>query len=468
MTQPWQTTLAVFASGAHVLGAIVLLVLNPRSREVRWFALFIGILATWLMLLSGAVNSPAFMQSTVARALPAVFLAFSLIVWRADTSWFVLAAVVIAAIGVQPLASAVNLDDQLRLAIWIAASVLLWRSQSATRSRDSRWLIATLAVFAPVIVIASILGGSAVMDVVLPLASIGMLVLVFVGIVRHRLYEIEVRVARSGALLTEASSQDRLALLGELAASFAHEVRNPLTGVSSLAQRLAEDDVPEDKRRRYAAVIVGEVERVEALVTRLLTLARRSLPPDQPPVDVPIAPLFDDVSLLVQSRANSASVNLQMDGGGQVARGSREGLAQVLLNLVLNAIANSPPGGAVRCAACEDGSAVVITVSDQGKGVAPDARERLFAPFESAGSGIGLGLAVSRRLVEEMGGSIAIRDAPGGGARFEIRLVKAPTVDLIASTLLASSDVAVRRTASLRTTPISLEAPRDILPTERR
>ena len=427
MALPWGTTVTLLASGAHALGASVLLLLNPRSRAVRWFALFLGVLATWLLLLGGAIDAPAWVGALIAWSFPAIFLAFALVIRDGDVRLIVLAGAVIAVVvaqwGAQQLTTLHRVGDAIRLPVWVGGSVVLWRARAPARRGEARWLHVTLAVFAPVITATAILGGDAVMDVLLPIATVALLLVVFLGIVRHRLYEIEVRVARSGALLTEATAQDRLALLGELAASFAHEVRNPLTGVRSLAQRLADDDVNEEKRRRYAGVIVSEVERVEALVGRLLDLARRRAPAAaREMVDVPLAPLLDDVALLVQGRAERAGVTVQVDGGALAARGTREALAQVLLNLVLNAVAHSPAGGTVRCTTRDAGSTVAIAVRDQGAGVPAAARERLFEPFESAAGGTGLGLAVSRRLVEEMGGTIRLVDVAEGGAVFEVLL----------------------------------------------
>ena len=435
MALPWGTTVMLLASGAHALGASVLLLLNPRSRAVRWFALFLGVLATWFALLAGAVDAPTWVGLLVARAFPAVFLAFALVVHRGDVPWTVLAAAVAAVVaaqwGAQQWSGARHVGDAVRLPVWIVGSVLLWRARPPARRVGARWLHATLAVFAPVMTVAAIVGGDTAMELLLPIATVGLLLVVFVGIVRHRLYEIEVRVARSGGLLTEAAAQDRLAVLGELAASFAHEVRNPLTGVRSLAQRLAEDDVDDVKRRRYAGVIVGEVERVEALVERLLGLARRRAPTAaQERVDVPLAPLLEDIALLVQGRAERAGVTVEVDGAGLAVRGTREALAQVLLNLVINAVAHSPAGGTLRCSAHAEGSTIAIGVRDEGPGVPAEARERLFEPFESAAGGTGLGLAVSRRLVEEMDGTIRLADAPGGGALFEVRLPAAAPISV--------------------------------------
>jgi two-component system sensor histidine kinase AtoS len=241
-----------------------------------------------------------------------------------------------------------------------------------------------------------------------------------------RFYDIE-GSARRGELATDAAALQRQAMVGELAASFAHEVRNPLTGVRSLAQRLAEEDVDEPARRRYAEVIVREVGRVEQIVADLLGVSRRAAarPPDAAPTA--LLPLFDDLRILVSPRAERSGVEVRVHARELDVAASRETLAQALLNLLLNAIEHSPPGGRVELAAAARDGAAMIVVRDQGPGVAPEERERIFEPLYSLRGGSGLGLAVLRRIAEESGWTIEVADAPGGGAEFRVRVPLAPS-----------------------------------------
>jgi signal transduction histidine kinase len=270
-----------------------------------------------------------------------------------------------------------------------------------------------------------LLDGGSFFLYVMPLVTVGVQLLVFYGVARLRFYDIEVRAVRSGELAARTAEQERLAVLGEVAASLAHEIRNPLTGVRSLAQRLAEDSIDEERRRRYATVILEEAGRLERIVSNLLGLAKRSAIQPGSAAATPLALLFEDLSLLLDAHTRKAGVTLTVGGGHLVAPAPREALAQALLNLLLNAVAHSPRGGRVELLAREDEAGVELVVRDAGAGVPPEDRERIFEPFHSGSGGTGLGLAVVRRLARELGWEIATGEAPGGGAEFRITLPRA-------------------------------------------
>jgi two-component system sensor histidine kinase AtoS len=217
---------------------------------------------------------------------------------------------------------------------------------------------------------------------------------------------------------------ERLAVLGEIAATIAHEVRNPLTGVRSLAQRIAQDEIPADKRRKYADVILEETRRVERLVSNLLELARRGTRRDQHASTTTALPaLFEDLALLVASRAERARVQLVTNAQELVVPAPREAVAQALLNLLLNAIAHSPPNSVVTLNAQQKNGSVEISVRDHGQGIAASERERVFDPFyTTTATGTGLGLSVVRHLAREHEWQVSITDTPGGGTQFTIAI----------------------------------------------
>jgi two-component system sensor histidine kinase HydH len=322
-----------------------------------------------------------------------------------------------------------------QLTVWGSAGALIWWSRwhkavpypATGRVGTPSVVMATLALTPFAIVGGLWLGGDFFPLILLPLATVAVQLLLFDGIARLRFYDIEVRAARSGELAARAAEQERLAVLGELAASLAHEIRNPLTGVRSLTQRLAEEVVDEDRRRRYADVILEETGRLERIVGNLLGLARRPVARRQDDAANPLAALFGDLSLLLDAHARKAGVTLTVSGTDLVIPAPREALAQALLNLLLNAIAHSPRGGCVELIAREAEGAVELLVRDSGAGVPPADRERIFEPFHSGGDGTGLGLAVVRRLARELGWEIGVGEAPGGGAEFRIRFVLQPT-----------------------------------------
>lgn len=432
--KPFAAAIAFFACGVVFLSTVLLLLFNPRSRGVRWYTLFQACLMTWLatqgwMYSSGGQPGALFFGSI--HLLPGFFVAFALAegVKRPDwqASLGVLAALLLLPWGMRGTAGV--LLSAWQLVAWLAGAVVMVGSVYRRRRGDPPgerrlgfWVAAGLLAVLPLGLLGGVLTRGVHGVYALPLAMVWIQLLLFVGVARLRFYDIEVRAARSGELAAAAAEQERLAVLGELSASVAHEVRNPLTGMRSLAQRLAEDHVDEDRRRRYAAVILEEAERVEHIVANLLGFARRAATRPDPGARTPLAPLFDDLLLLVEAHARKAGVAVAVDAGGAVAEAPRESLAPALLNLLLNAIRHTPRGGTVRLHARPSRGGVEVRVLDTGAGVPAGDRDRIWEPFHSGGGGTGLGLAVVRRMARELGWEARVGDAPGGGAEFSIHV----------------------------------------------
>lgn len=442
--EPIAAAIAWIALGATFLGTVLLLLFNPRSSGIRWYALFWVSIMVWLGAQGWAFATgepqPAWRIVSVATHLaPGLFLAFALVEGMRKPLIYPLGAIGFALLMLPVrIASwdrefAEPLLMTWEIGVWTLATVILVRgSYGEVHNERTRRLLAWVVIggmvlVLPIGVLGSIITHGQTSVYVLPLLMVWIHVLTFVGVTHLRFYDIEVRAARTGELAAGAAEAERLAVLGELTASLAHEIRNPLTGVRSLAQRMAEDEVDESRRRRYAAVILEEVGRVERLVVNLLGLARRSAPPRvSGEARTPLAVLFDDLLLLVGSRAEKAGVRLIADAEAVIAPAHREPLAQVLLNLLLNAISHSPVGAAVELRARERADGVEILVRDGGPGVEPSERERIWEPFVSGAGSTGLGLAVVRRLTREHGWNATVDDAPGGGAEFRILVPHAP------------------------------------------
>lgn len=438
MTDPLAAATALVALGATFMSTALLLLLNPRNPGLRWYALFWTCIMGWLAAQGwGASTGDWRVAGPVLNAslhlAPGLFLAFALAEGLRRPARYGIAVVVFALLllpldtvyGGSPAADAVVWAWN--IVPWIVATGIMWRStyreaREAPRTRRmARWVLYPLYLALPFAILGSVLSERKFGIHVMPLLMIWIQLFVFLGVAYLRFYDIEVRAARSGELASRAAEGERLAVLGELTASLAHEIRNPLTGVRSLAQRLAEEEVDEPRRRRYAAVILEETGRVERLVSNLLGVAKRS-PRAAAAAPTPLDPLFEDLLLLVGARAERVGVRLAADGGRLVARAPRETLAQVLLNLLLNAVAASPRGGAVDLSAREAGGTVEVRVRDTGPGIAPEERERIWEPFYSGTGGTGLGLAVVRRLAREEGWTVDVGEATGGGAEFVLRV----------------------------------------------
>ena len=440
MPDPIAAAIAFAALGANALATALFLLFNPRSGAVRWFAFFLTAISLWLLAagviaLSGDDGGGwTVARSAAVSALPVLFLASMLAHVRVGPRWLPW-GMAGAGVLLLPLPTMAMLSGG-GAATWAVVTwhVVGWgggivvdRRLGSSRRRVGeprrvRHAVDGLLLLPAVAVVAGFtLGGPAFFSYVMPLIVVGIHLVLFVGVVWLRFYDIEVRAARSGEIAADVAEAERLAAVGELAASVAHEVRNPLTGVRSLAQRMAGEEVDPERWRRYATVIVAEVGRIDRIVGNLLELARRGPRWAESGKPTELAPLFQDLVLLTAARAERGSVRLEVDAGDVAAPAPREALAQALLNLLLNAIRHSPPGGTVRLIA-RPGDPMEIRVRDQGPGVPPGDRERIFEPFHTGAGGTGLGLSVVRHLARELDWGLSVADAPEGGAEFRIRI----------------------------------------------
>ena len=229
-------------------------------------------------------------------------------------------------------------------------------------------------------------------------------------------------LTRAAAVERSLAHAEKLAAIGELTARVAHEIRNPVTAARSLAQQLAR--APGTPFAEEHGLILGELDRVERQVAGLLRFAQR----DELRLEaVELEPLVRETCAALAARLGAAGIDVELDvPGGVAARGDREKLRQVLLNLIENAIdALAATEGArrLRVAAASTNGSATIEVTDSGPGVAAEALARLFDPFFSTKAhGTGLGLAIVKRTVEAHGGRISADGAPGTGLRLRVEL----------------------------------------------
>ena len=436
--------LSFTALGANLLGAVLLILLNAGSRSIRWYLPFHFSVIVWLFGQGMDMLYPtAFWESVNifgVTLMPVMFLIFALFESSTRPSWQGIVLVCAAAIAI-PFVMPGFYDNAPEwqhslmwiwlVGGWIGASVVLQITNRRQQKRVAqpafrkRMVLLAFIMIAPLCVMISIVfGGPTFIMYGMPVVTMLIMVMIFYGITRMQLYDVEVRVRRSGDIAVESAQTERLAVLGEMAATIAHEVRNPLTGVRSLAQRLASEDVSPEKRRKYGQVILEETSRVERLVSSLLEMSRRGMNADtnmRAMATTPIASLFEDLTLLVASPADRARVQIVTRTDDISVAASREALAQVLLNLLLNAIAHSPQNTTVKMTAENRDGRTVISVRDHGPGIPAADRERIFDAFYTTSSaGTGLGLSVVRHLVREHDWQIDVTDAPGGGTRFTL------------------------------------------------
>lgn len=222
----------------------------------------------------------------------------------------------------------------------------------------------------------------------------------------------------------EAARLHRLALMGQLAAGVAHEVRNPLTAIRGAAQvleRATEGPNATAETREYFALLKQEVDRLDRLVEDFQALGR---PPQPRQERVLLAPFLEStVTALESIRPVTVEVTREVPPEAAV-RADPNLLRQVLANLVRNAYEAMPEGGrlTLRLLPSAEGK-VSLEVGDTGPGIKHEARAHLFEPFQTTKArGTGLGLALARRLVESQDGTLDLANDLGPGARFVLRL----------------------------------------------
>ncbi len=220
----------------------------------------------------------------------------------------------------------------------------------------------------------------------------------------------------------EAILQSRLALLGEVAASIAHDVRTPLSVLKTSAQLLAAGQVPAPEQHDLARMVAAEVDRLNGVVSSLVDLARpRPVRVEAQPVDT----LVESATAVLRPWARSAGVaiDVEADADELHVRADRDQMQQVLMNLMHNAVQAASKPGRVAVRWYPSPPWAVIEVEDSGAGFTSEALERAFSPFfTTKAEGMGLGLAIVKRLVEEQGGEVGARNVAAGGACVWVRL----------------------------------------------
>jgi len=256
------------------------------------------------------------------------------------------------------------------------------------------------------------------------LAAFGLAGLGFTLVSRARARE----SAESARRLAEAEEKrlrsERLAAAGALAAGVAHEVRNPLNSISLAAQRISRKHPGDTECARFAGRIREEVIRLEDIVKGFLDLAR---PASGPRSVTDLKEIADEVVALLENEAAESGISLALDGAPGAARAEmdREAVRRAVVNLVRNAIQAAPARSRVEITVEARENLARLLVRDRGPGVDPEFAERAFDPFvTSRADGIGLGLALVRRVAEEHGGWARLQPRDGGGAvaSLEIRI----------------------------------------------
>jgi len=232
--------------------------------------------------------------------------------------------------------------------------------------------------------------------------------------------------------LEQLRHAERLATLGKLASVLAHEIGTPLNVIAGHAKLVAAGKLEGENARESATEIGVQCDRITNIVRRVLDYARRR-PPKRAVFRA--ADLVGQTGALLKSFATQNDVRLiyEHPGDDVEVEADPDQLQQTLINVVMNAIQATPPGGSVtlsverteRATQGHQSEFVMFRVADTGEGIDDDIRARMFEPFfttKPPGEGTGLGLSVARDIVEEHGGALEVSSARGHGSSFRIYL----------------------------------------------
>ena len=220
---------------------------------------------------------------------------------------------------------------------------------------------------------------------------------------------------------------DRLISLGELSASVAHEIRNPLTGIRTTVQFVVSKLPTADPKREDLAEVIQELDRIEQIIDDLLLFSK---PKGGNKIPTDLNALLEKVLDGMESQFHGARVNVERSLSPKLSPILLDPdlVQQVFLNLLINAAEAMPGGGEVKITSTlrryrSDLYYAEVFISDSGPGIDPDNLEKIFKPFFTTRSmGTGLGLPISLQIIREHGGRITVRNRPTGGATFRVSL----------------------------------------------
>ena len=239
--------------------------------------------------------------------------------------------------------------------------------------------------------------------------------------------QMEEKIQKTTADLKKTEAQlirsEKLAALGQLAAGIAHEIRNPLTSINILIHSMAENLPSGDSHKEDLKVIEEEIHRMNEILDQFLRFAKPATPLLE---KADVSSIFEETLQLLRPHIEKQIIVVEKEFQSlPIILMDREQMKQVFLNLLLNAIQAMPGGGhlTLRGQNSEDGQWIHISIQDSGIGISSENINKLFDPFFSTKEGgIGLGLSITHRIIDQHHGKIEVESAPGKGTLFTIWL----------------------------------------------
>ncbi|HOL65181.1 MAG TPA: HAMP domain-containing sensor histidine kinase, partial [Accumulibacter sp.] len=222
-------------------------------------------------------------------------------------------------------------------------------------------------------------------------------------------------------LKAEVERNQRLAAMGEMAASLAHQLRTPLAAALLYSANLEQTELSAAARLRFAGKASAQLKRLEKLIQEVLLFARGESLGREP---LTVSELLSDASQTVDALFAEKKIVLRVHCAGEICfPGNRKALVGALINLLENALQACQAGGEVTLSGSRTADALRIAVRDSGAGMPPEIQRRVFEPFfTTRGQGTGLGLAIALGVARAHGGNIELRSTFGAGSEFVIVL----------------------------------------------
>jgi signal transduction histidine kinase len=238
----------------------------------------------------------------------------------------------------------------------------------------------------------------------------------------QRSYAERIRERERSVVEEKLTRAQHLAEIGQLAASLAHEIKNPLAGISGAAQIIRDAMPADDPHQPIVTEILGQINRLDATVKDLLQYARPTPPRAQ---NVALDDVVERVLTVLKKEPAVQRVRIEHEPAetAAVVFADEGQIEQLLINLILNAAQASEDGGVIHVDILAEADNVNLLVRDEGAGMTPEVRERTFEPFfTTKARGTGLGLTICRRIVEVHGGTIELNSEPDTGTTVTVSL----------------------------------------------
>ncbi len=237
------------------------------------------------------------------------------------------------------------------------------------------------------------------------------------------------KLHRETQILLELEEQlgaaQKLSALGQLSASLAHEIKNPLSSIKGTAEILLDEFPKDHPKREFVEILLKETTRLNNTVEEVLQFSRRGIQGKKNEETESLSQVIDRVASLLASQLRKRSIKLTVNGweAGKAFHVASEKLSQVFLNIILNGIDAVPPKGEIIIETMKNSDGYTVSVKDNGPGIPDELKDRIFGAFYSTKEGgTGLGLSISKKIVASYGGTLTLSDAETGGACFTVFL----------------------------------------------